>query len=481
MHRVVDRVGAEERDPEVELAHRVIQHPPGDFRIPMVDRTEDDQDRRHRHHHVEVGDDEHRAGKRDVHGHVAQEQAGQATVDEREDEADGEEHRDREMDVPAPQRQHPVVDLERRGNGDDQRGRGEEEAEVRIHSADVHVVRPHDEAQAADRQNGPDHHPIAEDVLARIDADEIGDNSKCRQRDDVHLGVAEEPEEVLEQDRAAAVVAQVLALGDQGRHEETRAQRLVERHHDCADEQGGKREQREDGGHEDAPHRQRQTHHRHAARTPLQHGHDVVEPAHREADDEERERNEHQDDSPIRPRGSRQNGLRRIQGPARAGGAAGHEEARHQQQHSEQIDPVAHHVDIGEHHVARADHQRNEVVAEASQEQRGEQVDHHDHAVHRDVLQVGGRRDEREHVRETELQPHDSRQHQRHQPHGNRGDRVLNGDDLGVLAPDVFADEGLRMVELRLRDFGWSNELRLVMRYIGHCRFLNSSSHRCLT
>ena len=34
-------------------------------------------------------------------------------------------------------------------------------------------------------------------------------------------------------------------------------------------------------------------------------------------------------------------------------------------------------------------HQRNQVVAETTQEQRRQQIDHHDHAVHRDKLQVG--------------------------------------------------------------------------------------------
>jgi hypothetical protein len=41
---------------------------------------------------------------------------------------------------------------------------------------------------------------------------------------------------------------------------------------------------------------------------------------------------------------------------------------------------------IGKHHVPGADHQRDEVVAEASEEQGREQVDHHDHAVHGDEL-----------------------------------------------------------------------------------------------
>ena len=91
----------------------------------------------------------------------------------------------------------------------------------------------------------------------------------------------------------------------------------------------------------------------------------------------------------MRPRRALEDGLGRVQRPAGAGGTAGHEEARHQQQHGEQIDPVTDHVHIGEDHVAGADHQRDEVVAETSQEQRGEQVDHHDHAVHGDELKVG--------------------------------------------------------------------------------------------
>ena len=172
--------------------------------------------------------DEHRVRQRQVHHHVAQEQAGQAAVDEGEDEGDGEQHRDREVDVAAPQRQHPVVDLDGRGHRDDQRGGGEEEAEVRVHAAHVHVVRPHDEAQAADDQDGPDHHAVAEDVLPRVGADQVGHDAEGGQRHDVDLGVAEEPEQVLEQQRVAARVAQLLPLRDERGHEEAGAQRQVQ-------------------------------------------------------------------------------------------------------------------------------------------------------------------------------------------------------------------------------------------------------------
>src|SRR5579864_1126919 len=101
------------------------------------------------------------------------------------------------MDVPAPQRQHPVVNLDCGWDRDDQRGGGKEETEIRIHAADIHVVCPHDEAEATDREDRPDHHPVTEDVPARVRTEQIGHYSEGWQRDDVYLRMAEEPEQVL--------------------------------------------------------------------------------------------------------------------------------------------------------------------------------------------------------------------------------------------------------------------------------------------
>jgi hypothetical protein len=255
-----------------------------------------------------------------------------------------------------------------------------------------------------------------------------------RQGDDVDFRVAEEPEQVLEQDRAAAAVFQLLTHLDQGRHEEAGAQQPVDQHHHAGDEQRREGQQRHDGGGEDAPHRQRHAHQRHPPRPPLQHGDDVVQPAHGEADDEQDQRAEHQQDAPVAPaRRARQDRLRRIQGPAGPGRPAGNEEPGHQHQHRQQVDPVAEHVDIGEHHVPRAQHQRDQVVAEATQEQRRQQVDHHDHPVHGDELVIAVGVDEGEVVREGQLQPHHPGQDQRHEADRQRGAGILHGDDLGVL------------------------------------------------
>src|SRR3546814_1536095 len=61
VHGEENRIGAEERDPEVKLAQRIVQHSPGDLGVPVVDRPEDHQNRRNAHDHVEMGDNEHRS------------------------------------------------------------------------------------------------------------------------------------------------------------------------------------------------------------------------------------------------------------------------------------------------------------------------------------------------------------------------------------------------------------------------------------
>src|SRR5438034_10539581 len=47
VHGEVNRIGPEERDPEVKLAEHLVQHSPGDLRVPVVDRTENHENARH--------------------------------------------------------------------------------------------------------------------------------------------------------------------------------------------------------------------------------------------------------------------------------------------------------------------------------------------------------------------------------------------------------------------------------------------------
>ena len=100
-----------------------------------------------------------------------------------------------------------------------------------MHAAHIHVVRPYDEAESADCHDSPNHHAIAEDVLSRVGADQIGNDAEGRQGDDVDFGMAEEPEKVLEQDRAATAILHLLAHFDERGHEEAGPKETVEQHH----------------------------------------------------------------------------------------------------------------------------------------------------------------------------------------------------------------------------------------------------------
>jgi hypothetical protein len=55
-----------------------------------------------------------------------------------------------------------------------------------------------------DSEEGEHHRPVAEQRLAREHGDDLADDPEDGQDDDIDLGVAEEPEDVLVEDLAAA-------------------------------------------------------------------------------------------------------------------------------------------------------------------------------------------------------------------------------------------------------------------------------------
>ena len=65
-------------------------------------------------------------------------------------------------------------------------------------------------------------------------------------------------------------------------------------------------------------------------------------------------------------RRTRHRSLRWVDCPAGTCWATGDEEARHEDQYRHEVEPEAQHIEEREHHVARADHQRDHVIAEAA-------------------------------------------------------------------------------------------------------------------
>ena len=109
------------------------------------------------------------------------------------------------IDRPPPQGGDPVEDLDAGGDRDQHRAEHREDQDDLGDRGGEHVVRPHEEAEEPDRHGGGRDRPVAEDRLAREHRQDLRDDAEAGQDHDVDLGVPEEPEEVLPQQRRAAL------------------------------------------------------------------------------------------------------------------------------------------------------------------------------------------------------------------------------------------------------------------------------------
>ena len=193
-------VEADEQQPEVPLPERLVQHLAGPLRPPEVEARE------HREHHraeddvVEVRDDEVGVGHVEVERRRRQDDAGETTEHEGDEEADRPDERRLERDRPAPHRADPVEDLHARRHRDEHRHEREERQQ---HEPVTYMWCAHTVTERAAIAMVVDQRLVPEDRLAAEDREDLGHDAEERQRDDVHLGVPEEPEQVLPQDDAA--------------------------------------------------------------------------------------------------------------------------------------------------------------------------------------------------------------------------------------------------------------------------------------
>ena len=139
-----------------------------------------------------------------------------------------EQQRRLELDRAAPQRGDPVEHLDAGRHGDEERAEHHEHEDRLGDRRREHVVRPGQEAEERDRDGRRGDRLVAEDRLSREHRQDLGDDAEAGQHHDVDLGVAEEPEQVLPQQRRAAVgrVEEVRAevpVGQQHRHRRRRS------------------------------------------------------------------------------------------------------------------------------------------------------------------------------------------------------------------------------------------------------------------
>lgn len=126
-------------------------------------------------------------------GHAAEEEGGQETHCPN--------HRGIPGDVALPHGANPVEELNAGRNSDEEGHKGEERKQDG--AGHEHVVCPNSHGQGADSQNREDQADVAKDWLTGEYRNDLRNNAEEWQCQDVNLRVAEEPEEVLPQDRAA--------------------------------------------------------------------------------------------------------------------------------------------------------------------------------------------------------------------------------------------------------------------------------------
>ena len=193
-------VEADHGEPEVQLAQLLVQHASGHLGEPEVDTSEGCEGHGTEQGVVEVCNHEVGIGDVEVQSWGGQHDTGQATEEEGGEEADGEDHRGLEGQATAPHGAKPVEELHTGWNTDEEGHEGEEWQQDG--AGDEHVVSPHGHGQSGDGQRCEDQADVAEHWLAGEHWEDFGNDAEEWQREDVHLWVAEEPEEVLPQDGA---------------------------------------------------------------------------------------------------------------------------------------------------------------------------------------------------------------------------------------------------------------------------------------
>ncbi|CPT81947.1 Uncharacterised protein [Mycobacteroides abscessus] len=415
---------ADEGQPEVQLAQALVEQAARHLREPEVDARVGGEHNRAEEHVVKVRDDEVAVRHVEVQRRAGQQHARQTTEQEGDQEAHREQHRRLEGQLALPHGADPVEELDTGRDRDQERHEGEERQQ---HGAGgVHVVRPHRDRQGGDTERRVDQGGVTEDRLTGEHREDLRHDAEERQRDDVHLGVPEEPEQVLPQQDAAVggvvdVSAQV-AVGGQ------------------AEQRGGQQregQQHQDRGHQDVPGEDRHTEHGHTRAAHADHGGDHVDGA----EDGAQTTDGQADDPQVATRTGRVDrvGQRRVGGPAEVSGTTGGDEAGDGDHRAEQEQPEREGVQTWERHVGGADLQRQHQVGEPEHD-RGRVEQQHHRAVHGEQLVELLVRQELQ-SRQGQLGAHEQRHQATDEEEHEADDAVHDADQLVIGGGDQLVDQ----------------------------------------
>ena len=408
-----------------------------------------------------MGDDEIGVVEKQVNRGLRQKQTGNPAGNKQGNESNGKEHRAGELNLSAPERAQPVEGLDGGRHADGHGQQRKRKRGIGAHAADEHVVAPHAEAEETDSAEGVDHGAITEHRLAREGREDVRGHAHAGQNGDVHLGMAEEPEQVLPEERGAALVIDDLVGDDQAAgNEEAGSRAAVEQQQNARCQQNAKGQQTENRGDEPRPAGQRHAHQFHALGAQINDRGDEIEGAHQRGGAEDGDAHDPQRLSGALTRAGdfSQRAEGRIAGPPGNRCAPGNEKRSAHYAERKKCGPERQHVQNRKGHVGSANLDGQNVVAKSGLRRRGEHHKDHDRAVHGEQRQILLGRDLAAlgegnlQVRPGQMHAHQERK--RHpQEHREQGQApILYADDLVVQAEDVLANpSGWRRVSVMRR------------------------------
>ena len=221
-----------------------------------------------------------------------------------------------------------------------------------------------------DGQRGRHHEGVPKDDLARKDRDDLRRVGKARDHQDIDLGVAKEPEEMLPENRVPA------RLGI----EEMGAQEAIKEQHDLGARQDRQRQKHQERNHQHHPNEKREPAHRHARATHGQRrGEHVDRPGYAAKAADQDAENPVVRGIPARKRFARK---RRVREPPHIGCRTrtvephAREIAHIEHESPEEEHPEPPGVEPGKGHIPGTDHERDQVVPETRHDGHPHQEDH---------------------------------------------------------------------------------------------------------
>src|ERR1700756_1773621 len=150
---------------------------------------------------MEMGNNEVGGVQIGVERRLRQIEPADTAADENRNEAKAEQRRSMETHSSAVNRSSQQQGHDGGRNGDDERRNGKKIGGERIHSADEHVMAPNHVAQEANGDHAADKRAWSQQGLASEHRQNRGNDSDGREDGDVHFGMAEEPEQMLPEQR----------------------------------------------------------------------------------------------------------------------------------------------------------------------------------------------------------------------------------------------------------------------------------------